>query len=161
MFILSNIYISLLIVFKCSVFKIPFIQKGLSADRKKVFSSNSFVSYQSDWSFLSFSVLGENDFSGEACFCRHSSGKWCFGGISLRLELCLEFLRTHSTPLLLQQPGQCRNSGRVVTNDPGLKSSCCSFKGPVDNNLTYNAIEFGSFNNIFFLLKRPIYPDFW
>lgn len=114
MFILFNIYISLLIVFKCSVFKILFIQKVFSAEGKKVFSSNYFVSYQSVGSFLSFSVLGENDFSGEGWFCRHSSGKWCFGGISLRLEFCVEFLRTHSTPLLLQQPHQGRNSGRDI-----------------------------------------------
>ena len=47
MFILFNIYISLLIVFKCSVFKILFIQKVLSAEGTKVLSSNYFVSYQS------------------------------------------------------------------------------------------------------------------
>ena len=34
----------------------------------------------------------------------------------------------------------------MLTNDPSLKSSC--FKGTVDNNVIYNAIEFGSFNNI-------------
>lgn len=65
-FILFNIYISFVIVFKCSVFKkYFFIPQVPSAEGKKVFSSNYLLSYQSIWSFLLYSVLGENDFSPE------------------------------------------------------------------------------------------------
>lgn len=44
---LFNIYISLVIILKCSVLKIFFIQHVLSAEGKKVLSSNYCVRYQS------------------------------------------------------------------------------------------------------------------
>lgn len=45
-----------------------------------------------------------------------------FGAIALRLELCLGFLRTCATPVLLQQPHQGKDSGRDANKGSSFKA---------------------------------------